>query len=113
MDSETVKSLVSILIWGAAFLLMMRFGCGAHIMGGHGHHGDHGGDKGAGAGEPAKDPVCGMDVDQTKSAAASVYAGRTYYFCSASCRDKFEKAPETYAAAVAESPAAHGGHQHG
>ena len=26
------------LLWGAFFFMMMRFGCGAHIMGhGHGH----------------------------------------------------------------------------
>lgn len=29
------------LLWGAFFFMMMRFGCGAHIMGhGHGHHHD-------------------------------------------------------------------------
>jgi YHS domain-containing protein len=112
MDSEIITSLVSILILGAAFVLMVRFGCGAHILGGHGHHGSQRGDNDAGAGESTKDPVCGRGVDQTK-AAASVYGGRMYYFCSVSCRNKFEKAPERYASAVAESPAAHGGHQHG
>ena len=31
------------LLWGAFFFMMMRFGCGAHIMGhGHGHcHGEN------------------------------------------------------------------------
>ena len=29
------------LLWGAFFFMMMRFGCGAHIMGhGHGHRHD-------------------------------------------------------------------------
>ena len=29
------------LLWGAFFFMMMRFGCGAHIMGdGHGHRQD-------------------------------------------------------------------------
>ena len=29
------------LLWGAFFFMMMRFGCGAHIMGhGHGHRRD-------------------------------------------------------------------------
>ena len=29
------------LLWGVFFLVMMRFGCGAHIMGhGHGHRGN-------------------------------------------------------------------------
>ena len=29
------------LLWGAFFFMMMRFGCGAHVMGhGHGHRHD-------------------------------------------------------------------------
>lgn len=32
------------LLWGAFFFMMMRFGCGAHIMG-HGHGHRHGGNK--------------------------------------------------------------------
>ena len=32
------------LLWGAFFFVMMRFGCGAHIMG-HGHGHRHGGNK--------------------------------------------------------------------
>ena len=113
MDTETIKSLVSILVWGGLFLLMMRFGCGTHIMGGHGHHGGHGGEGDASTGGPAKDPVCGMDVDPSKTSAASVHAGRTYYFCSASCRDKFEKEPQRYVAASAQGQAPLGGHHHG
>ena len=102
MDTESIKPLVSILIWGGLFFLMMRYGCGAHIMGGHGRHG-----KGAEtAGGQAKDPVCGMAVDREKSTAASGYRGQTYHFCSTACRDKFEQAPEKYAGASAQ-----GGHQ--
>ena len=33
--------LLYLLLFGGFFLLMMRFGCGAHIMG-HGQHGQHG-----------------------------------------------------------------------
>jgi hypothetical protein len=29
-------SLIYFLLWAAAFFFMMRFGCGAHVMG-HGH----------------------------------------------------------------------------
>jgi YHS domain-containing protein len=43
-----------------------------------------------------KDPVCGMDVDETKAAATSVYEGTTYYFCAQACKDAFEKAPAKY-----------------
>ena len=32
------------LLWGAFFFVMMRFGCGAHIMG-HGHGHRHSGNK--------------------------------------------------------------------
>ena len=32
----------------------------------------------------------------TKAAAKVVYNGKTYYFCSAGCKAKFEKAPAQY-----------------
>lgn len=31
-----MQTLMYFLFWGAFFFLMMRFGCGAHVMG-HGH----------------------------------------------------------------------------
>jgi len=40
----------------------------------------------------AKDPVCGMQVDE-KSAIKLVKSGEDYFFCSSSCRDKFQKKP--------------------
>ena len=45
----------------------------------------------------AKDPVCGMTVDETNAAATASYQGQTYYFCSAGCKATFEKAPAQYA----------------
>ncbi len=42
----------------------------------------------------AKDPVCGMRVDQEKTAATSVYKGNTYYFCNPGCKAHFAKDPE-------------------
>jgi len=45
----------------------------------------------------AKDPVCGMEVDERKAAATSVYHGKTYYFCAKGCKATFDKAPEKYA----------------
>ena len=42
------------------------------------------------------DPVCGMEVEETKAAATSVYQGTTYYFCAQACKRAFEKAPEKY-----------------
>lgn len=44
----------------------------------------------------AKDPVCGMMVDEKKAAATSVYKSITYYFCAKSCKESFDKKPEQY-----------------
>ena len=44
----------------------------------------------------AKDPVCGVEVDEKKAAVKFQYQGKTYVFCAPSCKAKFEKAPEKY-----------------
>jgi YHS domain-containing protein len=49
-----------------------------------------------GALDMAKDPVCGMDVDEKKAAGKSDYKGQTYYFCSPGCKQAFDKEPEKY-----------------
>src|SRR5712664_3763212 len=46
-----------------------------------------------------KDPVCGMTVDPQKSAGKVEHGGKTYYFCSARCAERFEKNPENFIAA--------------
>src|SRR6266850_675336 len=43
-----------------------------------------------------KDPVCGMIVDPQKSAGKVEHGGKTYYFCSARCGERFEKDPEKF-----------------
>jgi Cu+-exporting ATPase len=43
-----------------------------------------------------RDPVCGMTVDPHEAAGTAVHDGHTYYFCSPSCRERFQAAPETY-----------------
>jgi Cu(I)/Ag(I) efflux system membrane fusion protein len=51
-------------------------------------------------GEPVKDPVCGMDVDEAKAKAAgktAVHAGKTYFFCSGQCRKAFLEDPSRHA----------------
>jgi len=45
----------------------------------------------------AKDPICGMDVDEKKAAATSEYNGKTYYFCAPGCKRAFDKDPAKYA----------------
>jgi Cu+-exporting ATPase len=47
-----------------------------------------------------KDPVCGMTIDEKDAAGTSVYEGKTFYFCSTNCKEKFEKEPAKYAGAV-------------
>ena len=42
------------------------------------------------------DPVCGMTVDPAKAAGTSKYRGNSYYFCSAGCKEKFDRAPGQY-----------------
>jgi YHS domain-containing protein len=45
----------------------------------------------------AKDPVCGMNVDEKSAAGTSQYKGKAYYFCNVACKQKFDKEPEKYA----------------
>jgi P-type Cu+ transporter len=42
------------------------------------------------------DPVCGMKVLPEKATASIEHAGRTWYFCSQSCKTKFEAEPHQY-----------------
>jgi YHS domain-containing protein len=46
----------------------------------------------------AKDPVCGMQVDEKKAAGKSEFQGQTYYFCSPGCKTAFDKEPQKYVA---------------
>ncbi len=113
-----METLIYFLFWAALIFLMMRFGCGSHIMG---HR--HGGGRSdsatstSGSGElrwepPEKDvdPVCGMTVE-TAAAKSAVHEGTVYYFCSADCREKFEAAPVTYLKKTTE-PSPHAEHSH-
>jgi Cu+-exporting ATPase len=43
-----------------------------------------------------RDPVCDMEVDP-KTAPKSEFQGRTYYFCSLSCKQTFDDNPKEYA----------------
>jgi P-type Cu+ transporter len=43
-----------------------------------------------------RDPVCGMTVDPHRTPHRQEHSGRTYYFCSARCRDKFSTEPAKY-----------------
>jgi P-type Cu+ transporter len=45
----------------------------------------------------AKDPVCGMTVEEARAAGSAEYKGKRYYFCSKGCLAKFEAEPAKYA----------------
>src|SRR6266404_617451 len=47
-----------------------------------------------------RDPVCGMNVDPTKSAAKVEHGGNTYYFCAPGCAKHFQQTPEKYLQSV-------------
>lgn len=80
----------------------------------HHHHGssNHTGNS---TGSIVKDPVCGMDVDPTKSPHTSSYAGVTQHFCSAGCKAKFDANPGQYSANPSDDHFHHAhvaGHHH-
>jgi uncharacterized membrane protein YraQ (UPF0718 family)/YHS domain-containing protein len=60
----------------------------------------------------ARDPVCGMTVDRSKSPYRSEWNGKTVYFCSAACKERFDDDPERYVEGREAAPLAHAG-QHG
>jgi YHS domain-containing protein len=115
-----MSALLYFALWASLIFLMMRFGCGAHVMGhGHAEHNGHRDGSAAGGGprhwtppETDIDPVCRMSL-RTDGAKSSVYQGRVYYFCSAEHRDTFEAAPERYVGPQADAPATAMEHHHG
>ena len=44
----------------------------------------------------AKDPVCGMDVNEREAKATAQHGGQSYYMCSTQCRDQFQQNPDRY-----------------
>jgi Cu+-exporting ATPase len=44
------------------------------------------------------DPVCKMTIEDTDAAGTSEYKGTTYYLCSKSCKESFDKEPESFLA---------------
>ena len=44
----------------------------------------------------AKDPICGMTIEESDAVATSDHDGTTYYFCSMDCKQEFDSAPEDY-----------------
>ena len=46
------------------------------------------------------DPVCGMGVEPETAAAAWEHDGKTYYFCSVVCWERFRGDPQRFFAAA-------------
>ncbi len=109
-----MDTFLTILLWGGALFLLMRFGCGRHLQRKAGETPPV-----AGRGEPRiaatsgdlrwlppeeeVDPVCGRRV-RTADAKTSVRNGWVYYFCSSACRETFETAAMPAAAPAREDP---------
>jgi uncharacterized membrane protein YraQ (UPF0718 family)/YHS domain-containing protein len=59
----------------------------------------------------AKDPVCGMTVDRHAGNPTSVYAGKTWFFCGAHCKHRFDEQPELFSSrsrdAASDRPTSH------
>lgn len=100
-----------IALYGGFFFLMMRFGCGGHMMG-HGHSKGEADAHHEGSHETEErveertvnthvhsgkfiDPVCGMPVPRD-AGYGKMYEARPYRFCSRACLDKFDADPESY-----------------
>lgn len=80
---EGVLYFLFVALW---FYIMMRFGCGAHMM--HGHHGsEHSANH--------VDPVCGMKVPMEQGY-GKMYQNTLFRFCSRNCLDKFEQDPTKF-----------------
>jgi YHS domain-containing protein len=89
-----MSGLLTLLLYAGLFYFMMRFGCGAHMVHGHGGH-EHGDQPDTAASGHTTDPVCGMPVAQDHGY-TKVHEGRAYRFCSRACLDKFEADPQRY-----------------
>jgi YHS domain-containing protein len=59
-----------------------------------------------------RDPVCGMEIEPSAAAETREFGGKTFYFCSASCAERFDEEPEVYAGSPGGGPGhgVHGGH---
>jgi Cu+-exporting ATPase len=50
------------------------------------------------------DPICGMTVDPASAAGTFEYKGKTYFFCSIHCLNKFKQEPDRYLSQPVSTP---------
>jgi len=80
----------SLLLFAVLFFLMMRYGCGAHMM-----HGGHGKSHNKVKKEKYIDPVCDMEVKDDEGY-GKMHEGELYRFCTRNCLNKFDDDPVRY-----------------
>jgi Cu+-exporting ATPase len=57
----------------------------------------------------ARDPVCGVEVDEKAPPALSEHMGKTYYFCCSGCKNVFDENSAKYTEGGGQGMAGHGG----
>jgi YHS domain-containing protein len=85
-----MEGLISLLFYAVLFYLMMRFGCGAHMV--HGHHHN---EKIPHETEIFIDPVCGKVVADNEGYGELVN-DKLFRFCSRECLDEFDQHKQEY-----------------
>ena len=95
-----MDGLLTFLIFAALVYFMMRVGCGAHMV--HGHGAGHGHGTGRPDADKHIDPVCGEAVPASEGY-GKMHAGRLYRFCSRQCLDAFDAEPARYTSQKTEA----------
>ena len=85
-----VDGFLSFLLFVVLFYVMMRFGCGAHMV--HGHRGRQ---KAGADDDKHVDPVCGKNVSPDEGY-GKMHEDRLYRFCSRRSLDAFDGDPDHY-----------------
>jgi YHS domain-containing protein len=86
-----MEGLGSFLLFAVLFYVMMRYGCGAHMV--HGHHSGH--DDHDADGGKFIDSVCGKEVNPDQGYGV-MHKGDLYRFCSRQCLDQFDEQPSLF-----------------
>ena len=88
-----MDGIVTLLIFAVFFYVMMRYGCGAHLI--HGKQNNHSPKQLQNEKKDSIDPVCGKSV-AAKQGYAKMHGDETHRFCSRACLDEFESHPSKY-----------------
>ncbi len=88
-----MDGLGSVILYGLFFVLMMRFGCGSHLL----HSIQKKRRKSEDGLKTRIDPVCGKKIGPHVGYAL-MYESTEHHFCSRQCLDAFESHPDRYIA---------------